>query len=242
MAQLILVRHGQASFGSQHYDQLSERGYLQAQLLGQWWQQCQRPPARIVTGSMQRHHQTAEHCCAAWSGSAHAAHLASEWQTDSDWNEFNHHEILVRHLPALEDPAETRAILAEPNGMQRFQHIFSAAMHRWITAPEQNDYSESWPAFRQRVQQALSRQLHQMQLDGQDAVVFTSAGVVTTVAQILLEFPATHFTRLSWSMLNTGVTCLQLVPACGEPAAVITQLNQVSHLELQRQPELITFV
>ncbi|MBR7783269.1 histidine phosphatase family protein [Undibacterium luofuense] len=242
MAQLILVRHGQASFGSQHYDQLSERGYLQAQLLGQWWQQCQRPAAAIVTGSMQRHHQTAEHCAAAWSGSAHAAHLASEWQTNSDWNEFNHHEILVRYMPALEDPAESRAILAQPDGMRNFQGIFSAAMARWIAAPEQHDYTESWPAFRHRVQRALLKQVQQVNQSGQDVVVFTSAGVITTVAQLLLEFPPLHFMRLSWSLVNTGVTCLNTAPSDPSLPAVISSLNQVPHLELKNQPDLITFV
>ena len=34
MAQIYLVRHGQASFGSSNYDQLSELGFEQARLLG----------------------------------------------------------------------------------------------------------------------------------------------------------------------------------------------------------------
>ena len=36
MSELIIVRHGQASFLSGNYDQLSERGALQSQRLGTW--------------------------------------------------------------------------------------------------------------------------------------------------------------------------------------------------------------
>ena len=34
MTTIYLIRHGQASFGQQNYDQLSNKGERQAQLLG----------------------------------------------------------------------------------------------------------------------------------------------------------------------------------------------------------------
>ena len=37
MGRLLLVRHAQASFLSQNYDQLSPRGETQARLLGEYW-------------------------------------------------------------------------------------------------------------------------------------------------------------------------------------------------------------
>ena len=39
MGQLYLVRHGQASFGADDYDQLSELGRRQAVQLGRYWAQ-----------------------------------------------------------------------------------------------------------------------------------------------------------------------------------------------------------
>ena len=36
MATIYLVRHGQASFGKENYDQLSPRGWEQGRILGRW--------------------------------------------------------------------------------------------------------------------------------------------------------------------------------------------------------------
>ena len=37
MTTIYLIRHGQASFGAESYDKLSEKGELQAQRLGQYF-------------------------------------------------------------------------------------------------------------------------------------------------------------------------------------------------------------
>ena len=38
MSELILVRHGQASFGAESYDKLSDKGVEQVKILSQHWQ------------------------------------------------------------------------------------------------------------------------------------------------------------------------------------------------------------
>ena len=66
MGQLILVRHGQASFGADDYDQLSHLGTQQGIRLGGYWQQAASSPARahsldfdaVLIGSLKRHRQT----------------------------------------------------------------------------------------------------------------------------------------------------------------------------------------
>lgn len=40
MGQLLLVRHGQASFGADDYDQLSDLGKRQSIRLGEYWRQA----------------------------------------------------------------------------------------------------------------------------------------------------------------------------------------------------------
>ena len=43
---VLAIRHGQASFGAENYDQLSERGAVQSQRLGTWLaQRMPRPNA-----------------------------------------------------------------------------------------------------------------------------------------------------------------------------------------------------
>ena len=58
MATLYLVRHGQASFGADDYDQLSDLGHRQSRLLGEYLADRGVRPARVMTGSLRRQRQT----------------------------------------------------------------------------------------------------------------------------------------------------------------------------------------
>ena len=59
MGAIHLIRHGQASWESDDYDQLSELGYKQAGWLGQSWESSGFEPTWSVAGSLKRHAQTA---------------------------------------------------------------------------------------------------------------------------------------------------------------------------------------
>ena len=54
MADLIVIRHGQASFGAQNYDVLSELGHGQAVALGQRLAALEIVPTGFVTGDRRR--------------------------------------------------------------------------------------------------------------------------------------------------------------------------------------------
>ena len=58
MGSLYLVRHGQASFGADDYDQLSERGEAQAVRLGEYWRERGLSFDAVYAGTLKRHQQT----------------------------------------------------------------------------------------------------------------------------------------------------------------------------------------
>ena len=58
MAELIVVRHGQAAFGQDNYDQLSDLGHIQSQLLGETLAQMNWVPDRVITGTLKRQRDT----------------------------------------------------------------------------------------------------------------------------------------------------------------------------------------
>ena len=60
MGRLFLVRHAQASFLSQNYDQLSALGETQARLLGEYWARRKMTFDRVCVGPAIRHRQTAQ--------------------------------------------------------------------------------------------------------------------------------------------------------------------------------------
>ena len=60
MSELILVRHGQASFGQKSYDKLSDMGIEQVRILARHWQTVGEEFDHIYAGSLVRQQETAQ--------------------------------------------------------------------------------------------------------------------------------------------------------------------------------------
>ena len=58
MGTLYLVRHGQASFGADDYDRLSELGHRQSERLGEYFKGKGLEFQAVITGTLRRHQET----------------------------------------------------------------------------------------------------------------------------------------------------------------------------------------
>ena len=224
-----LVRHAQASFGADDYDQLSPLGLRQARLLGEWLRERGDRPARIVSGPLRRHRQTAEACLGALG-------VAAPIEVVDDLREIDHVEILARHDARCADAAAMRSILAtEADPERAFQTLFAGALQRWIGGTH-DDYAESWAQFRQRCRAALA---HVLALAGPgDSVwVFTSGGPIAAILQHVLEVPDARLLDLTGSLVNSGVTRLH---RHGDRAR-LDEYNTRAHLERHADPTLVTY-
>jgi len=234
MGQIYLVRHGQASFGSSNYDQLSELGVEQSRLLGEWFANSRQTFDRVVTGSLKRHRQTAD-TCLAMLPKAHLAH--TDWLTDPGFDEYDHHEVLVRHRPDFEDPAEVKRFLAaDPKAKYAFQEIFQVAMSRWMGGQHDGDYREPWPVFQRRCVEAMQRLVEGAD-KSQTIVVFTSGGTISTICQHLLGLSNRQVADLNWTLVNCGMTKLLYQPG----RVSLSYLNSYAHLEWLGHPHTITY-
>ena len=83
MGVVLLVRHGQASFGADDYDVLSETGWAQGRLLGSWLAERGVTPSAVIHGGMRRQRDTAL-------AMAEGAGWGVEPVVDADWDEFDH--------------------------------------------------------------------------------------------------------------------------------------------------------
>lgn len=63
MGNLYLVRHGQASFGAQDYDKLSELGHRQSLRLGEYFARQGVQFEAVLTGTLKRHGETYASLC-----------------------------------------------------------------------------------------------------------------------------------------------------------------------------------
>jgi broad specificity phosphatase PhoE len=234
MGQIYLVRHGQASFGSANYDQLSELGLEQARLLGEWFANSHQKFQRVVTGGLKRHRQTADACIAML---PKAARVDTDWHTDPGFDEYDHDDVLVKHRPDFEDPREVQRFLAsDPKAKYAFQEIFQQAMARWMSGEHDADYREPWPEFRSRCVGALRRVVDSADRS-QNIIVFTSGGTIATICQHVLGLGDNQTAALNWSLVNCALTKLLYQPG----RVSLSYLNNYSHLEWLGQPHTITY-
>jgi broad specificity phosphatase PhoE len=220
MASIYLVRHGQASFGGSNYDQLSALGHRQAQVLGSALAARGLRPSRLVAGAMRRHAETAQGCIAGMGAE-------QSFDVDAGWNEYDHLDILARLDPRFaEQPAIAAYVRARSPDAKPFAQLFREAMTRWMSGAHDTDYRETWPQFSARVETALAR-LSASLPQGEQAVVFTSGGVISVVARQLLGLDLPAMMRVNAGIANASVTKLLLV---GEGAKLST-LNEHGHFE-----------
>lgn len=199
MAAIYLIRHGQASFGSDNYDHLSERGFQQATALGNSLRERGIVFDAAFAGTMQRHAQTAQNCLAAMGSELQPHALAG-------LNEYNHEEVFARHLPHLEDKAELARFLAKSgNPSKTFQLEFEIAVKRWRSSDYDSEYSESWLGFRQRCIDALQTVRTS---PAKSIAVFSSGGPIATMTGHVLGLSDEQIVELNWAILNCSVTSL----------------------------------
>jgi len=233
MGQIFLVRHGQASFGAADYDQLSDLGYEQSRLLGVWFEQMGLRFDRVVVGGMKRHRQTAEACLGAMS----AAPAAADWLVDAGLEEYDHVQMLNVSRPELQEKAAMGAYLKQyENPRHAFQRLFEDAMVRWMSGQHDPEYRESWAGFRGRCVGAARRVLADTD-KSMRAVVFTSGGPISAIAQELFGLTEARTAALNWTVVNSAVTKLLHSPS----QLTISYLNAYPHLEQTRDPKNITY-
>lgn len=232
MTTIYLIRHGQASFGAESYDKLSPNGELQATLLGQYFNQILKEAPYVVAGSMQRHQQTANLSLA-------ECFPEVEIQTDQAWNEFNHQQVFAKYEPRFNQPhLLKKEVENEQNPRAYLAKIFEGAIGRWTDGEYHHEYDESWPHFKNRIENALQNLCHELaKTKPRYAVVFTSGGVISVVAGKLLELTPNRTFALNWAITNSSITTLRLV---GNEAQLLS-LNE-HHFIKAENPQLLTWI
>ena len=221
MGMLLLVRHGQASFGAEDYDVLSETGVAQSKRLGTWLAEAGVEPTTLLYGAMRRQRDTA-------TAMAEAAGWSVTQKLDEGWNEFDHLGVVARGFDALGATAGSRLRSTDDLDRRSFQRAFEEATARWSGGGHDDEYDESWPLFVARAAAALDRACAR---DGVTVVV-SSGGPIAVACAVLVDPDATvqELPRL-WNAFNTvsantGVTRV----ITGSTGRRMLTFNEHSHL------------
>lgn len=233
MSHLLLIRHGQASFGAADYDRLSETGRRQARLIGQQFADQGLIPDVLVTGSLQRQIHTAELAIDGWPQTPARV-------TDTAFDEYDADALFIAYLPGVlaADPALAASRAELGRDRRLFQKTFEAVTRAWIAdAPRaEEDAGERWPAFRERVAGALAR-LHDDYPRDARIAVFTSGGPIAVAVAIATAASDAKTLELNWSLYNGSVSALRSTKTDWR----LTAFNDISTLRAARDPALVTF-
>jgi broad specificity phosphatase PhoE len=223
MAELYLVRHGQASLGADDYDRLSPIGEKQGVWLGEYFAQRDIAFDRVMTGTLLRHTQTAD---AIWRGLG-----APPMQRDvhPGLDEYDFH-ALFRAL------GEQHATLAE-RAKQSPRDFFKAlreVLQLWTEGALDGRAPETWQAFQRRV--ADARDAIQ-QSGAQRVLVVSSGGVIAALTQQVLQAPAATAIALNLQIRNSSVSRYFF----NRDTLHLSSFNGIGHLDTLERREFQTY-
>lgn len=222
MGTIYLVRHGQASFGAEDYDQLSPLGAQQAQQLGRYWQSRGMHFDAVYTGTLKRHVQTLEGIAQTLPGLPQAEALPS-------LNEYDSHALIRCIHPEPLGPADT------PETYRAHFRLLCDAIAQWMSGVISPEGMPSWEAFSGDIRQALE-QIRRQHHEG-NVLVVSSGGPISTAASLILGAPAEVSIALNMRIRNTAVTELSM----SAKRLMLQTFNTLNHLDSADTKDWITF-
>ena len=175
-----LVRHGQASFGAEDYDVLSDLGRHQCTRVAAALSSRGLRDPLVVSGTLRRQVDTAA-----------LVLPAASVVVERRWDEYDH-LALLRTYAAGRTATDSREV----------QAVLDGALARWVADPV-----GTWPAWSGGAVGALTALSTDLP-SGRDAVVSTSGGVIAAVVAHLLGLGADGFVALNRVAVNGAITKL----------------------------------
>jgi broad specificity phosphatase PhoE len=235
MGNLYMIRHGQASFGSENYDRLSETGQLQARILAEHLLAIGLAPDAIYAGDMERQKDTAG--ALVQLGRERGAPLPG-LRIEKAFNEYSSRQIILSYAEELagEEPAVEQDRNGDYVNIPALERLLEKVLLRWVNGGNGKPGRLTWEQFRERVVSGLKRVIAENGR-GRTILLFTSGGPISAVIQTALGLSNEETLRAAWRIANGSVTKFLYN---GERIS-LASFNETAHLALRRDPALITY-
>jgi broad specificity phosphatase PhoE len=222
MPTLYLVRHGQASFGADDYDQLSALGARQCLALGEWFATRGHRFQGVLRGTLKRHEQS----LAAFA-EGHAAPLpdALAWPGLNEYDSL----ALIRTVHAGELPKPDT-----PEVYRAHFRLLREALARWMAGDTRPEGMPSWAEFQAGVADALA---HVQRTHDGDVLLVSSGGPIATAVAHAMRAPAESVIELNLRLRNSAVCALNF----SRSRLTLDTFNHVPHLEHADRAGWVTY-
>lgn len=221
MSNLYLVRHGQASFGADDYDNLSELGHKQAERLGAYFKQKGMQFDAVLTGTLRRHAQT-------WQGIAQGAG-------------FSHEPLLWPGLNEYDSAAVIAAIhpypLDKPDTPEKYRHHFRLlkdGLTQWMNGVVSPKGMPSYNEFAHGVVSALE---HVRKHHTGDVLIVSSGGPIATAVGHVLGTTPEITIELNLRIRNCSLTEFAFTPK----RHMLVTYNTLPHLDAAEYADWVTY-
>jgi broad specificity phosphatase PhoE len=235
MSMIYIIRHGQASFGKEDYDQLSLLGTKQARILAQHFLDTGFHADAVYSGTMARQTGTAQEVLSAYRA---ARRNVPQLELLSGFNEYDTAAIIKALFPGMvkEDPSLNDELPKMHVSKNSFKRVFEGAMLRWATGAFDTPEFENWEALKARVAESLQL-IMKRHGKGKTIAVFTSGGAIAASLAHVLGISGERAMRLNWQLLNSSVSRFMY----NEERITLAAFNSIAHLELAGDPTLLTY-
>jgi len=222
MGTLYLVRHGQASFGADDYDQLSPLGQQQSVRLGEYFAAKGLRFDAALMGTLRRHAQT-------FAGICQGAGTPLEALPWPGLNEYDSAAVIRAIHPAP---------LPRPDTPEAYRHHFRLlrdGLTQWMNGVVSPQGMPAYDAFVQGITSALEhvRKNHH----GGNVLLVSSGGPISTaVGHVLGTSPETTI-ELNLRIRNSSVTEFAFTPK----RHMLVTYNTLPHLDAPEYRDWVTF-
>ncbi len=238
MSRLFLIRHAQASFLSENYDQLSDHGIDQAKILGESLASNEFIFDRIYSGTLNRQQHTRRMVQELYDAQKIPFPKVIE---EDRFNEYPAEEIMTslgKYLVENDDVAanlykKCNDLTSETERHLYFQKLFELILESWVNNDIKDvNLSTSWKDWSNGVRNAID-DIRSQTKNGELIGVFTSGGPIGVSVQTVLDAPEIKAAELNWRVYNCSVTKFTF----STERFSLDQFNDVSYLS----PDILTY-
>jgi broad specificity phosphatase PhoE len=218
VSRLLLIRHGQASFGAADYDVLSDRGVEQSRMLGAYLAERGTPIDALYRGPRKRHLDTTRHMCEAATAAGRTLPEPIDLEGLDEYPAF---ELLRYWMPQLRERHPTLAdalVAGSPRAIEEITQM-------WARGELETGELASFAAFEDWVSAAID-QIRGRHGRGVTIAAVTSGGPIAVAVKRCLELQPDMAIAVAWVVNNASITELAF---SGERLGLIG-LNRIPHL------------